>query len=29
MTTEDAIGLLAQQSVDICDVCRPDRALRR
>ncbi|NIY69508.1 DUF6233 domain-containing protein [Streptomyces malaysiensis] len=29
VTTEDAIGLLAQQGVDICDVCRPDRALRR
>ncbi|MFD0448885.1 DUF6233 domain-containing protein [Streptomyces indonesiensis] len=29
VTTEDAIGLLAQQGMDICDICRPDRALRR
>lgn len=29
ITTEDAVGLLAQGAAAICDVCRPDRALRR
>ena len=29
IATEDAVGMLAQQTVAVCDVCRPDRALRR
>src|SRR4051812_37005117 len=29
IATEDAVRLLAQPVVAVCDVCRPDRALRR
>lgn len=29
ITAEDAAGLLARRAIAVCDVCRPDRALRR
>ncbi|MET8183589.1 DUF6233 domain-containing protein [Streptomyces sp. NPDC005336] len=29
ITTEDAVGLLGRRTVAVCDICRPDRALRR
>jgi len=29
ITTEDAVDRLARQTIAVCDVCRPDRALRR
>lgn len=29
ITTEDAVDRLARQAIAVCDICRPDRALRR
>lgn len=29
IATEDAVGFLGQRAVAVCEVCRPDRALRR
>ena len=29
ITTEDAVDRLSRQAIAVCDICRPDRALRR
>ncbi|MDX3230659.1 DUF6233 domain-containing protein [Streptomyces sp. ME19-01-6] len=29
ITTEDAVDRLARRAIAVCDICRPDRALRR